>query len=178
MSGSGGWSVRRPDAVGRRVPRTLRGLERRPFDAPLQDAEGPAPVADTVPTILVAGIVSHLERIQDLGYIQRARWSFERGTERRNFAGMPSSSLAGSIAQSTDSASSRPRITSAVAWESNSPKMHQGSPAASSSMAPESRAPVSIPEPPVGPESQAPSARFYSKSIGQTCRVLAADRVR
>ena len=75
MSESGSWSVRRPDTVGRRVPRTLRGLERRPFDVSLRAAEGPAPAADTVPTILVAGIVYHLERFQELGYIQRARWS-------------------------------------------------------------------------------------------------------
>jgi two-component system cell cycle sensor histidine kinase/response regulator CckA len=75
MTESGSWSVRRTDTVGRRVPRTLRGLERRAFDAPLRDAEGPAPAADAVPTLLVAGIVPHLERLQDLGYIQRARWS-------------------------------------------------------------------------------------------------------
>jgi signal transduction histidine kinase len=75
MSESGSWSVRRPDVPGRRVPRTLRSLERRPFDEPLRDAEGPAPAADAVPTILVAGIVYHLERFQELGYIQRARWS-------------------------------------------------------------------------------------------------------
>jgi signal transduction histidine kinase len=75
VSESGSWSVRRPDAPGRRVPRTLRSLERRPFDEPLRDAEGPAPAADAVPTILVAGIVYHLERFQELGYIQRARWS-------------------------------------------------------------------------------------------------------
>jgi two-component system cell cycle sensor histidine kinase/response regulator CckA len=75
MSESGSWSVRRPDAHGRRVPRTLRSLEGRPFGEPLRDAEGPAPAADAVPTILVAGIVYHLERFQELGYIQRARWS-------------------------------------------------------------------------------------------------------
>jgi len=75
MSESGSWSVRRPDSLGRRVPRTLRGLERRPFDAPLRDAEGSAPAADAVPTLLVAGIVPHLERLQELGYIQHARWS-------------------------------------------------------------------------------------------------------
>jgi signal transduction histidine kinase len=51
----------------------MRGPERRPFDAPLPAADDPAPAADSVPTILVAGLVLHLERLQDLGYIQRAR---------------------------------------------------------------------------------------------------------
>jgi len=45
-------------------------------------------------------------------------------------------------------------------------------------MAPEIRAPASIPEPPVGPESEAPSPGYYSKSIGETGRVLAVDLVR
>jgi signal transduction histidine kinase len=56
MSEPAGDVVRRPDMQGRRTPRS-------------------GGVADTAPTIVIAGVVHHLEGLQGIGHLQRARWS-------------------------------------------------------------------------------------------------------
>ena len=56
MSEPAGDVVRRPETEGRRTPRS-------------------GGVSDTAPTIVIAGVVHHLEGLQGLGHLQRARWS-------------------------------------------------------------------------------------------------------
>ena len=56
MSDPAGDVVRRPETQGRRTPRS-------------------GGVADTAPTIVIAGVVHHIEGLQGLGNLQRARWS-------------------------------------------------------------------------------------------------------
>ena len=56
MSQPAGDVVRRPETQERRTPRS-------------------GGVADTAPTIVIAGVVHHLEGLQGLGHLQRARWS-------------------------------------------------------------------------------------------------------
>jgi len=70
MSDPGQWTVRRPGALGHR-PSAPRARARAPASP---EVETEPPVADKTPTIVVAGVVHHLEGLQGLGQIQRARW--------------------------------------------------------------------------------------------------------
>ena len=67
MSDPGQWAARR---AGHRSSTPI-ARPRAPQSPPV---ESMSPRADTTPTIVVAGVVHHLEGLQGLGQIQRARW--------------------------------------------------------------------------------------------------------
>ena len=69
MSEPGHWTARRPRGLGRRPP----APGRVPVAQGLK-SEAVGTKADPTPTIVVAGVVHHLEGLQGLGQIQRARW--------------------------------------------------------------------------------------------------------
>jgi len=70
MSDPGQWTVRRPGALGHRPS----APSARPRSPAILEVETVPAVADRTPTIVVAGVVHHLEGLQGLGQIQRARW--------------------------------------------------------------------------------------------------------
>ena len=69
MSDPGHWTARRPGAGLRPY---APGARPQALQSP--EVKSVNPTADTTPTIVVAGVVHHLEGLQGLGQIQRARW--------------------------------------------------------------------------------------------------------
>jgi signal transduction histidine kinase len=67
MSDPGQWAARRAEHRSS-APIARPGAPQRP------PVESVSPRADPTPTIVVAGVVHHLEGLQGLGQIQRARW--------------------------------------------------------------------------------------------------------